>query len=166
MDRIEPRHIVRMFSRMTHLYGHKWASVYGAATDADGKLTASAKQWLYDLRDLTPDALAAGLESVVRKRLRWPPGPIELLDLCEGVPTVVEVLDRDHDYGPLCTAIRRRIDWWAVEGASSDRVVELATTQVERAINALRRSPEAAALFGSIPAPDPAVQAQIGTSSR
>jgi hypothetical protein len=148
---LEAKHIVRMFSRMLHLYGHRWASVYGAATTADGILSASAQQWLYDLRELTPEKVAHGLEQVVAKRLEWPPGPIEFLNLCEGVPTIAEVLDRDHDYGPICRAIRGRMDWFMLESMSAQQMRQLAQQQIESAIVHLRRSGSLAAVVAAVP---------------
>ena len=139
---LDAKHVVRLFSRMLHLYGHRWASVYGVATDGAGKLTPSAQQWLYDLRDLTEHQVAAALETVVRKRLEWPPGPIEFLNLAEGVPSLAEVLDRSNDYGPVCRAIRSRIDWFLLDQMSTEKRRQLAAQQFEVALVGLRRSGE------------------------
>lgn len=137
--------IVRFFTRMTHLYGHKWASVYGAAM-ADGKLTPSAHQWAYDLREMTTAQVLAGLAEVERRALEWPPGPIEFKRLCLGIPSLEQVLDRSTDYGPVCAEIRKRLDWFRIDGMATRDARELASQQVERAVLALRQTGELQAL--------------------
>lgn len=67
---------------MTHLFGHKWASVYGEAM-AGRNLTPSAKHWLHDLSALSAADIGRGLESVVALRPEWPPNPMEFATICE-----------------------------------------------------------------------------------
>src|SRR5690349_20901788 len=96
---LSDRHIVRFFTRMAHLYGHKWISVYGDAAKG-GALTTSARQWLYDLRDMTPEQVALGVAVVERRGLEWPPGPIEFKRMCLQIPSLEQLMDRQTDYGP------------------------------------------------------------------
>lgn len=122
---------------MAHLYGHRWVSMCGDAMTPDG-LTPSAKQWLQDLKHYTPEQVAVGIQAVVDKRLEWPPGPIEFANLCDGIPTAAEVLDRANDYGPVCAAIRKRIDWFAVDGMSSAKADKEVKRRMERALTSMR----------------------------
>lgn len=142
---LSDRHVVRLFTRMAHLYGHKWVSVYGDAV-ANGKPTASARQWLYDLRDMTPEQVALGVAETERRGLEWPPGPIEFKRLCLQIPSIQQLLDRGTDYGPVCAAIRKRCDWFRIEGMASDKARELAGQQLERAVLNMRASGELQAL--------------------
>jgi hypothetical protein len=151
------KHIVRLFTRMLHLYAQKWSSVYGVATKADGSLTAAARQWLYDLRTLSPQQVAFGLNAVFEKRLEWPPGPIDFMNLCEGVPTLGEVLDRANDYGPVCKAIRAKMNFFNLDELPSTKMRAAAATQLEQAVVTLRRSGAlqiaTKAMLSSLPAP-------------
>lgn len=145
---LEAKHIVRLFTRMAHLYGHKWASAYGDAVK-DGEFTPSAKQWLYDLREYAPEQIAIGLDAIMRKRPEWPPGPIEFMNLCDGVPSVAEVLDRKNDYGPICAAIRGRMDWWTLDLLPAREVRDAAKFGMERAVAAIKREGTYAALVAN-----------------
>jgi hypothetical protein len=136
---ITPRHIVRFFTRMQHLYGHKWTSAYGLAMKGE-ELTASAKQWLYDLRAYSSDQVAAGLVRMEQRGQDWPPGPSEFRRLCDGIPTIDEVLDRDNHYGLVCEAIRQRLDWYNLDGMSSTQMREAADRQVRAAVTSLAAS--------------------------
>lgn len=144
---LESKHIVRLFSRMLHLYGHRWHSVYGNALDAGrGNLTPSALQWQHDLRDYSPEQVAVGVQAVIDRRLEWPPGPIEFANLCDGIPSVAEIMDRDNDYGPVCTVIRRRLDWFTIEGMPSMKAVEFVKTNMERVLVSIRKDGTMAAI--------------------
>lgn len=135
---LEPKHVIRLFSRMLHLYGHKWSSVYGPALDKTN-LSASALQWQHDLREFSPEQVAVGVQAVIDRRIEWPPGPIEFANLCEGVPSVAEIMDRENDHGPVCTAIRRRLDWYTIEGMPSLKAVEFVRASMERALVSIRK---------------------------
>lgn len=130
---------------MKHLYGHKWASVYGAATEPGG-LSLSARQWLYDLRDMTPEQVALGVAETERRGLEWPPGPIEFKRLCLQIPSLEQLMDRATDYGPVCREIRKRCDWFRIEAMASDKARELAGQQLERAVLNMRQTGELQAL--------------------
>lgn len=131
---------------MAHLYGHKWVSVYGSAVDANGRPTASARQWLYDLRDMTPEQVALGVAETERRGLEWPPGPIEFKRLCLQIPSLEQLLDRRTDYGPVCAAMREKIDWFRIGNLGDDQARELAAQQLERAVLSMRQSGELQAL--------------------
>lgn len=130
--------IVKFFARMQHLYAHRWTSAYGPAMEGKS-LSPAAKQWRYDLREYTRDQVAYGLQRMVDERREWPPGPIEFMGLCDGVPTLAQVLDRDRDYGPVCRAIRARMDWFNLDGMSSEKRRAVGSQQFETALTALRQ---------------------------
>ncbi len=130
---------VKFFARMQHLYSHKWSSSYGPAME-DKALSPAAKQWRYDLRDYNRDQVAYGLQRVIELRLEWPPGPIEFANLCDGIPTIAQVLDRDSDYGALCREIRARIDWFTLDAMSFEKRRSIGAQQIEMAVVGLRRN--------------------------
>lgn len=145
---LSDRHVVRLFTRMAHLYGHRWVSVYGQAVDANGKPTSSARQWLYDLRDMTPEQVALGVAEVETRALEWPPGPIEFKRLCLQIPSLEQLLDRQTDYGPVCAELRKRLDWYRIEGLSTKDARELAGQQMETAVLKMRQTGALQALAG------------------
>jgi hypothetical protein len=128
---------VKFFARMQHLYAHKWSTAYGPPMEGK-ELSPAAKQWRYDLRDYSREQVAYGLQRIVDLRLEWPPGPIEFMNLCDGVPTVAQVLDRDRDYGPVCRAIRQRMDWYNLDAMSTEKRRAIGSQQFETALTRLR----------------------------
>lgn len=60
---------------MAGLYGHKWASSFGADVDPDGI-------WAIALAGLKPNQISHGLASVVRMGNEWPPSAPEFRKLC------------------------------------------------------------------------------------
>lgn len=130
--------IVKLFARMQHLFAHRWVSAYGPAMDGD-KLSPSARQWKYDLREYSRDQVQFGLARMIEHRPDWPPGPIEFMNLCDGIPSVAQVLDRDHDYGPICRAIRSRMDWFNLDALSASKRRAIGAQQYETALVGLRR---------------------------
>jgi hypothetical protein len=138
--------VVRLFARMRHLWGHRFSSHYGEAVDDAGNLTPSARHWQHDLADYTAEQVAAGMAQAVTRRLQWPPGPVELMSLCDGLPMLAQILDRGNDYGPVCTAIRRGIDWYTLEALPAAEMRRAAEFAAERAVQGLRSSGQLAQL--------------------
>jgi hypothetical protein len=118
--------VIRLFARLRHLWGHRFSSHYGDALDASGNLTPSARHWQRDLAGYSPEQVAYGMAQAVARRLDWPPGPVEMMALCDGLPTLEQVLDRGTDYGPICAAIRSKLDWYTLEA--------LPATEMRRAV--------------------------------
>jgi hypothetical protein len=102
--------------------------------------TASARQWAYDLRDMTPEQVALGVMETERRGLEWPPGPIEFKRLCLQIPSLEQLLDRQTDYGPVCAEIRGRLDWYRIDGMATKDARQLAAQQLETAVQNLRQS--------------------------
>lgn len=64
-----------LWIKMAGLFGHRWASSYGAAVDPDGI-------WAIALAGLAPAHIRHGLASVVRMGGDWPPSAPEFRKLC------------------------------------------------------------------------------------
>lgn len=131
--------ITRFFARMQHLYGYRWAKLYGEAME-DGKPTLSAQQWLADLAPYSREVIAYGIQELELRREEFPPGVLEFKNILDGVPTVDEILDRENDYGPVCKLIRQRLDWHTLGGLDSRRMREMASERITLACTSLRRS--------------------------
>ncbi len=132
-DRLTERHIVRFYSRMQHLFGHKWTSSYGEPMGPNG-LTSSAQQWFFDLRDFTPDQVSQGLRKIEQEAPEWPPTPMDFKKRCIGVPSIEEVMDRRNDYGPICGAIRAKMDWFNLDSMTTKQSTMEAMRQYRQAI--------------------------------
>ena len=132
-------HIVTLFTRMQHLFGHRWTSNYGPAME-NGRLSPAANQWYRDLRGYTAEQVSRGLDLVVHRRMDWPPGAIEFMGLCDGVPTLSEILDTQNDYGVLCEQIRSKMDFYQLDGMSSSDRRKVAAQRFEQAVQNLRGS--------------------------
>ncbi|MHB0820110.1 hypothetical protein ACYCFK_17770 [Stutzerimonas stutzeri] len=64
-----------LWIKMAGLYGHKWASSFGADVDPDGI-------WAIALAGLQSNQISHGLASVVRMGNEWPPSAPEFRKLC------------------------------------------------------------------------------------
>lgn len=64
----------KLWELMTELYGHKWTSVHGIE-DASGN-------WGKVMGDITKHQLAAGVRAWTKAGNKWPPGAVELRELC------------------------------------------------------------------------------------
>lgn len=145
MSALKKTHVIALFAHMQHQFGHKWVSVYGAAT-AGEDLSPAARMWFNDLSAYSAEVVADAITTIKGRRMEWPPSCGELMDLCEGVPTVEQILDRRTDYGPLCAEIRRGIDWFNVDGMAADKAAKAVASKREGLIGKLRRTGEMAAL--------------------
>ena len=65
--------MARLWRRMGRIYGHRWASQYGAADDGT---------WAAALADLAEDELFAGLRACALSGDGWPPTLPEFRALC------------------------------------------------------------------------------------
>lgn len=72
--------VIRFFSRMTHMFGHKWASVYGEAM-LNGKLSPAAILWAQDLSRLTLEQITHGIDAIYALTPEWPPNPMDFIRL-------------------------------------------------------------------------------------
>lgn len=143
MTQLNEAHIVRFFTRMQHLYAHKWERAYGPAIVGEGhavQLSPSAQQWLADLADYSAEQILVGLAALQAKRLEWPPGPLEFMDLCDEIPSIDQVLDRENDYGAVCAAIRGRMDWYRLEAMSATEAQREVARRRETVLMTMRRN--------------------------
>ncbi len=77
--------MVNLWERFTHMYGHKFTSVYGEQSIfADGELTDVAKTWASGLRGVTGEQLASGLRACITRVDPWPPSLPEFVSMCTG----------------------------------------------------------------------------------
>lgn len=135
--------MVRFWARMSHIFGYKWDSHNGPALDGDD-LSPAAKQWRYDLRDYDRVAVQRGLQAIYDQHLKWPPTPIEFMELCDDTPSLAQVLDTETDYGEKCRQIRRRMDFWTLDDLPSARRLQVAKDRYEMALATARAQKRAA----------------------
>jgi hypothetical protein len=89
----------RFWARMVAIYGHKWASAYGDACEADdGKLTVAGDTWQRGLTGVTEYQIADGLESCLTSADPWPPTLPAFRALCLGIPGLTAVLREINAY--------------------------------------------------------------------
>lgn len=74
--------MAKIWQRMAAIYGHKWTSHLGVASDAEGKLSESAKVWKQGLIGVTLDQVKYGFTALVIKHHDWPPSLPEFRKLC------------------------------------------------------------------------------------
>lgn len=126
----------KIWARMASIYGHKWSSHLGVASDADGRLTDAAKMWQKGLVGITLDNLKAGFDALVLQAHAWPPSLPEFRKLClaragADVPTLDQVVSilamvssRSGSLAaryrhPLALAVSARVDVFAVRTAKA-----------------------------------------------
>ena len=76
------KRIVRLWERMSALYGSRWAFEYGPGMDASGNLAPLASIWADALEDADNSAIAAGLRKCLDRDRDAPPTLPEFLRLC------------------------------------------------------------------------------------
>lgn len=74
--------MTKIWVRMLAIYGHKWASHLGAAVDADGRLSESARTWQQGLVGVSRENLKTAFDALVLKKHEWPPSLPEFRKLC------------------------------------------------------------------------------------
>lgn len=146
MKTIDASHVVALFNHMRLHFGHRWESINGAALGADQKLTASARKWLEELSEYTLDQLGAALKRMKVQKPEWPPGIYEFQSLMENLPTVEQILDRARDYGDVCHEIRCKIDWFNIDGMSSEAARKAVGAKRQQVIESMRSSGEMQAI--------------------
>jgi hypothetical protein len=90
--------MAHIWKRMLSIYGHKWASHLGVASDANGLLSDAAKTWQQGLSGVTIDQVKTGFDTLILKNHDWPPSLPEFRKLClsnvpSGIPSMDEVLN-------------------------------------------------------------------------
>ena len=100
---------MRLWQRLTQIYGHRWTSQFGDATDAEGRLTGTARCWADGLGDLSPAALKRGLHRCVHERADpWPPTLPEFRQLCQPAPEELGLPTVEEAYQVACL---QKPDW-------------------------------------------------------
>lgn len=83
-----PRAVAALWSRFSHLYGHRWESTYGPALNDRDEMQPIAATWAKALAGFGPEDLARGLHGCLDREDGWPPTLPEFRALCrEPQPT-------------------------------------------------------------------------------
>lgn len=90
--------MTNLWERLTHIYGHKFASAYGESATEENNLTEAARTWASGLRGLTGEQIANGLRECISCGASWPPTLPEFVSMCKGKQTNEFGLD----YIPEC----------------------------------------------------------------
>ena len=90
--------IANLWERLTHIYGHKFSSVYGESAIDGGSMTEAAKTWASGLRGLTGEQIANGLRECINCGESWPPTLPDFVKMCKGN----RVNGFGLDYTPEC----------------------------------------------------------------
>ena len=123
----------KLWELMTELYGHKWTSVHGMADDSGN--------WGKVMGGITKVQLAEGVRQWTRAGNKWPPGAVELRELCLigpgslGIPTPEkawhEAVEASTDPNtwkfshPIVQEAARLTDWYSIRtGKPSSDAVE------------------------------------------
>lgn len=80
------RAVVALWSRLTHVFGNRFESMYGTALNEAGELTPVALTWSRALRACTPEQLATGLTACTQSGKEWPPTLPQFWELCHPKP--------------------------------------------------------------------------------
>ena len=76
--------MTNLWERLTHIYGHKFASAYGETATEGNNLTEAARTWSSGLRGLTGEQIASGLRECINCGASWPPTLPEFVKMCKG----------------------------------------------------------------------------------
>ena len=76
--------IVRLWTRMRQMYGHRWQSAMGDCVDPQGGLTDTAQLWLGGLADVSLPQIANGVNGLLEGGPDWPPTLPEFRRMCAG----------------------------------------------------------------------------------
>jgi hypothetical protein len=151
---------------MVQIYGHRWLSAYGDATE-EGVMSETAKTWQKALRGVTYEQIARGLAKCLESGNSWPPSLPEFRALCLGNYTEQPKQNAAAYRAPECLKLVRpkgnsevaRAHLQAMRrmlgrGAEADCVQERPTT--ERVHSQVEKAPisstEAQTLYSDAPA--------------
>lgn len=76
------KRMIRLWERMTALYGSRWALEYGPALSDAGSLANLAELWADAMDGLSNEQIAAGIRACVDRESPHPPRLPEFLRLC------------------------------------------------------------------------------------
>jgi hypothetical protein len=142
--------MAQLWKRMLAIYGHRWDAPLGPCVDASGRLSDSAATWQAGLSGLSLEQVKGGLDALLRNHLDWPPSLPEFRALClqstGGAPDLAEVVRLlanassregslvDRYQHPLCLAIAREVDMYALRTASTERAFRLVSPAYKRLV--------------------------------
>lgn len=106
--------------RMAGMFGHTWASQYGAKPDGVG-----ADTWAAALSGVTGAQLAHGLRETLLLASDFPPSAPRFRALCLGIPSFAtvraEIVKRDSERSPFTLLVWRGIDGFAFARADQQK---------------------------------------------
>ena len=74
---------------MAEIYGHKWISSYGEKPN---------HAWISGLRDVSPEKIKYGIESIIKSGESWPPSLPEFIDYCIGISRDLVIAEIHNRY--------------------------------------------------------------------
>jgi hypothetical protein len=127
----ERRVLRHLWSKMTAIYGYRWASAFGDSPEREGAdaangpvgLTDAGTVWAEGLTGLSPQSIAAGVRRAVFSANGFPPTLPEFRAMCLGVPPLarVQLLLGRQDQGDdpwlqgFIRLVLRNIDTWRLD---------------------------------------------------
>ena len=66
--------MIRLWQRMTEIYGHRWVSSYGSTPN---------DSWVAALGEMPAGELKTGLDTMLKECLQWPPTLTEFISYCK-----------------------------------------------------------------------------------
>lgn len=149
--KLSDKAISRIWEKMSAIYGHRWVSSYGLHVDDAGNMTQAAETWRLGLEGLSHEQLASGFSALLTAGMEWPPTLPEFRELClqsgsdaplleEVVQMLVTVSTRqgslvDRYRHPLCLALARELDMYALRQASMERALAMVRPAYKRLVS-------------------------------
>lgn len=99
----------RLWTEMAGIYGHRWASSYGASPEDDsGRLTAAGQSWAKHLAELEPKMIRTGVDACGASSDPWPPTLPQFRASCFAMSSRQSVID-DLTHGRAETQMARMV---------------------------------------------------------
>ena len=98
-----------LWVRMAEIYGHRWVSAFGAASDGE-----TASTWAKGLAGITASQLGDGLKASIASADPWPPTLPEFRARCLGIPTLAQVKLELRGFGQHSAFTR--LVWQGIDG--------------------------------------------------
>ena len=80
---VQGKAIMRLWERMTQLYGHRFLSAWGPSVNDNGTITETADLWLQGLGKYSMEEIKIGITKLIEKGMEWPPTLPEFMHLCK-----------------------------------------------------------------------------------
>jgi len=95
--------MIRLWRRMTEIYGRRWSSTYGiGAVDDQEAMTGTARTWAKGLTEVGLPGIRRGLKRCLLRPDPWPPTLPEFLELCRPTPEEAGLPPAESAYRAAC----------------------------------------------------------------